>query len=54
VYDVNGSLVETLFERRLPKGEQTVNLNTRDYPKGVIIFHLQRGAEVKVVRGVKL
>ncbi|MFK8056463.1 MAG: DUF1501 domain-containing protein [Saprospiraceae bacterium] len=53
VYDVNGSLVETLFERRLPAGEQTVNVNTSNYPKGVIIFHLQRGAEVKVVRGVK-
>ncbi len=53
VYDVNGSLVETLFERRLPAGEQTVNVNTRQYPSGVIIFHLQRGAEVKVVRGVK-
>jgi len=54
VYDVNGSLVETLFERRLPAGDQTVNVNTRSYPKGVIIVHLQRGAEVKVVRGVKL
>jgi len=54
VYDVNGSLIETLFERRLPKGEQVVNVNTRNYPKGVVIFHLQRGAEVKVVRGVKL
>ncbi len=53
VYDVNGSLVETLFERRLPAGDQTVNVDTRQYPTGVIIFHLQRGSEVKVVRGVK-
>lgn len=54
VYDVNGSLIETLFERRLPKGAQMVNVHTRNYPKGVVIFHLQRGAEVKVVRGIKL
>ena len=53
VYDVQGSLIETLFERRLPAGPQSVNVDTSHYPTGVVIFHLQRGSEVKVVRGVK-
>jgi len=48
VYDVKGSLVETLFKRRLPAGEQTVNIDAQNYPSGIIIFHLQRGADVKV------
>ena len=53
-YDVQGSYLETLFDRRLPAGEQTVNVDASSYPKGVIIFRLQEGDAVRVVRTVKL
>ncbi len=51
-FDVQGRLLETLFERRLPAGEQRVGVNTSRYPKGVVTFRLQRAADVHVVRGV--
>ena len=54
VYDGQGRLVETLFERRLPAGEQVVNVNTSAYPAGPVVFHLQEGDAVRVVRAVKM
>ncbi len=53
-YDVKGGLVETLFERKLPAGEQTVTVDTSTYPSGVIVFRLQEGSRVRVVRTIKL
>ena len=52
-YDGLGRVVETLFERRLPAGEQSVNVDTSAYPSGSIVFHLQQGDAVRVVRAVK-
>ena len=53
-YDVQGSRVEQLFDRRLPSGAQSVHVETHAYPAGVIIFRLQEGDAVRVVRTVKL
>ncbi len=53
-YDVQGSRVEELFDRRLPTGEQRINVDASAYPKGVIIFRLQEGDAVRVVRTVRL
>ena len=53
-YDVKGGLVETLFERRLPAGEQTVTVDASRYPAGVIVFRLtEPGGRVRVVRAVR-
>ena len=54
VYDGQGRLIETLFERRLPAGEQVVNVDTSGYPAGPVVFHLQEGDAVRVVRAVRL
>ncbi len=53
-FDVQGSVVEQLFDRRLPVGEQTVSVDAGAYPKGVIVFRLQEGDAVRVVRTVRL
>ena len=54
VYDGRGRLLETLFERRLPAGAQVVNVDTSAYPAGPVVFHLQEGDAVRVVRAVRL
>ena len=54
VFDVRGRLVETLFERRLPAGDQEVTVDTSAYEAGVVVFHLQMGSAVRVVRATKL
>ena len=53
-YDGRGRLLETLFERRLPAGEQDVLVDTSDYPAGPVIFHLQQDDAVRVVRAVRM
>ena len=53
-YDMRGARLETLFERRLPAGEQSVNVDARDYPRGPVIFRLQEGGRVRVLRTVRL
>ncbi len=49
-----GRVLETLFERRLPAGEQVVNVDTSAYPTGVVFFRLHEGASVRTTRGVRL
>ena len=53
-FDGRGRLIETLLERRLPAGAQVVNVDTSDYPAGPVVFRLQEGDAVRVVRAVKL
>ena len=54
VIDAGGSVVEVLFERRLPAGPQTVRVDASGYPRGVLFFRLLEGASVRTVRGVRL
>ena len=49
-----GAVIETLFERRLPAGEQSVRVDCSGYPRGVLFFRLREGASVRVVRGVRV
>ena len=53
-YDVQGAVVERLFDRRLPAGEQAVHVDASAYPRGVIVFRLREGDVVRVVRTVRL
>ena len=52
-FDVAGRLVETLFSRRLPPATQTVTVDTREYPHGVVVFRLQQGSRVRTVRTIR-
>ena len=52
-YDMRGGVVELLFDRRLPAGEQTVTVDTSGYPTGVINFRLRENGRVRVVRAVR-
>ncbi len=52
-YDMRGAVVEQLFDRRLPAGEQQVSVDTSSYPAGVINFRLRENGRVRVVRTVK-
>ncbi len=52
-YDSAGRHVENLFDMTLPAGEQSVRLDTRDYPRGPVIFRLQRGSVIRLVRGIR-
>ena len=53
-YDMEGRVIETLFSKRLPAGEQSVNVDAGAYPRGVVVFRLREGDAVRVVRTVRL
>ena len=53
-FDSRGGHLETLFERVLPQGEQTVSVDASAYPAGVVVYRLQEGARVKMVRTVRV
>ena len=53
-YDGRGGEIETLFDRRLPRGEHSVGVITSGYPAGRIAFRLQGGYRAGAVVGLKL
>ena len=51
--DVNGRLIETVFDRTLPGGEHQFALDLNRYPTGVYFVRLQAGVAVASRRLVK-
>jgi uncharacterized protein (DUF1501 family) len=51
--DVNGRLLETVFDRSLPAGEHQFIINLKQYPAGVYFVRLRAGAAVASRRLVK-